>query len=303
MEYGGPGYWIKMQRPAMEGGYDFASTGECVMQPRQAWPAKLREWVESSLKYTATDASRDLQMAASNHGQGRLLSAEEMFAEGGFLSKLGSWLERAHEVQGCLASARNLAMRLEELGAAGSGNGCDLPVGLWAQKLHDDFLRLFGFPVLDFFPGVPYVGNFSVMRKLYEAGSPEALAGGAFAKASAKAAHTEHGLLAAWHILAHLALEVCPQELSLDTQREIPMQCVRELHPIFIPSNSSAAPHAPQVKAAVVPRSHGASACKGARGLQESLGSRPEFGLDCREGLHSLRNGTMPPRARHNAKF
>ena len=219
--------------------------------------------------------------------------------------------------------------------------GCDLPVGLWAQKLHDDFLRLFGFPVLDFFPGVPYVGNlglrslvnaenlrkenlrpslyhfrlssyrvgsgsarnFSVMRKLYEAGSPEALAGGAFAKASAKAAHTEHGLLAAWHILAHLALEVCPQELSLDTQREIPMQCVRELHPIFIPSNSSAAPHAPQVKAAVVPRSHGASACKGARGLQESLGSRPEFGLDCREGLHSLRNGTMPPRARHNAKF
>ena len=42
LEYGGPGYWIKMQRPATEGGYDFASTGECVMQPRQTWPAKLR---------------------------------------------------------------------------------------------------------------------------------------------------------------------------------------------------------------------------------------------------------------------
>ncbi|CAE7458547.1 unnamed protein product [Symbiodinium natans] len=198
-----------MQRPATEGGYDFASTGECVMQPRQTWPAKLREWVESSLKYTATDAFRDLQMAASNHGQGRLLSAEEMFAEEGFLSKLGSWLERAHEA------------------------ATSFPVGLWTQELHDDFIRLFGFPVLDFFPGVPYVGNFSVMRKLYEAGSPEALAGNASAKASAKASHAEHGLL---------------------------------------------------VKAAVVPRSHGASACEGARGLQESLGPRPEFGLDASLG-------------------
>lgn len=171
LQDGGPGYWIKMQRPAQEGGYDFSSTGECIMRPRPQWPKKLREWAESSLKYTAEDAFRDLLAAASNHGQGRLLTAEEMFAEEGFLGRLASWLERAHKA------------------------ATSFPVGLWTQELHDDFLKLFGFPVLDFFPGVPYIGNFSVMRKLYEAGSPDALAASALAEASARASVREHGLL------------------------------------------------------------------------------------------------------------
>ena len=79
LQDGGPGYWIKMQRPAeeggliadlsckfrtfcentsslepqslnlvasnwqhYEGGYDFSSTGECIMRPRPQWPKKLR---------------------------------------------------------------------------------------------------------------------------------------------------------------------------------------------------------------------------------------------------------------------
>ena len=117
------------------------------------------------------------------------------------------------------------------------------------------------------------------MRKLYEAGSPEALAGNASAKASAKASHAEHGLLAAWHILAHFGTggKCVRRKLGIEFGH-----AARDS--IFIPSNSSAAPHAPQVKAAVVPRSHGASACEGARGLQESLGPRPEFGLDASLG-------------------
>ncbi|CAE7611487.1 unnamed protein product [Symbiodinium pilosum] len=158
LENGGPGYWIKMQRPEKEGGYDFA--GYSAKDGFHLIPGSVLQ-----------DAFRDLQKAAAQHGQGRLLTAQEMFAKGGYLDNLGSWLQRAHEA------------------------ATSFPLGMWTQELHDDFINLFGFPVLDFYPGVPYIGQFGVMRKLYESGSPWNLARGSQAKESAESSPKLHGLL------------------------------------------------------------------------------------------------------------